>query len=199
MTTHDRQSEMTSSYDEFQSGGAETPPVSRHTAPAGQADPSTASTEPPLPPSTASPAVGQEQSQGLSSVAPANAPTGSETTSGGSAPGADAAVSGEAVPAERSSAEPETSTAEALFADDELAELRARWAGVQAAFVDDPKECVQKADVLVSDLVDQLTTGFAHARSRLEEQWARGEQASTEDLRLALMHYREFFERLLAV
>ena len=69
----------------------------------------------------------------------------------------------------------------------------------QAAFVDDPKDCVQKADVLVSDLVDQLTTGFAGARSRLEEHWARGEQASTEDLRMALVHYREFFERLLAV
>ena len=89
--------------------------------------------------------------------------------------------------------------AEDLFADDELADLRGRWASVQAAFVDDPKDCVQKADGLVSDLVDQLTTGFARARTRLEEQWARGEEASTEDLRVALMHYREFFQRLLAV
>lgn len=86
-----------------------------------------------------------------------------------------------------------------LFAGDDLAELRARWAAVEAAFVDDPKDCVQKADVLVSDLVEQLTTGFAQARSRLEEQWSRGAEASTEDLRLALMHYRDFFERLLAV
>lgn len=93
----------------------------------------------------------------------------------------------------------QSSTEETLFGDADLADLRSRWAGVQAAFVDDPKDCVQKADVLVSDLVDQLTTGFAHARSRLEEQWSRGEEASTEDLRLALMHYREFFERLLAV
>jgi len=52
---------------------------------------------------------------------------------------------------------------------------------------------------LVSDLVEQLTTGFAGARSRLEEQWSRGKEASTEDLRLALMHSRELFERLLAV
>ncbi len=96
-------------------------------------------------------------------------------------------------------AEDESSTEQRLFADNDLADLRARWAGVQAAFVDDPKDCVQKADVLVSDLVDRLTNGFADARSRLEEQWARGEQASTEDLRLALMHYRDFFERLLAV
>ena len=100
---------------------------------------------------------------------------------------------------EPSSANHESSADELLFAGDDLAELRARWAGVQAAFVDDPKECVQKADVLVSDLVEQLTTGFAEARSRLEGQWSRGKEASTEDLRLALMHYREFFERLLAV
>ena len=116
------------------------------------------------------------------------------------APAADTAGPGaDAVGAERPSARRESSAEEMRFAGDDLAELRARWAGVQAAFVDDPKECVQKADVLVSDLVEQLTTGFAQARSRLEEQWSRGKDASTEDLRLALMHYREFFERLLAV
>jgi len=70
---------------------------------------------------------------------------------------------------------------------------------VQSAFVDDPRDCVQKADGLVAEVIDKLTTGFAEARSRLEEQWARGEEASTEDLRVALKRYREFFERLLAV
>jgi hypothetical protein len=93
----------------------------------------------------------------------------------------------------------ESPTTRTLFADDELAGLRARWDNVQAGFVDDPKDCVHKADGLVSDVVDQLTTGFTQARSRLEEHWSRGEEASTEDLRLALKGYREFFERLLAV
>jgi hypothetical protein len=77
--------------------------------------------------------------------------------------------------------------------------MRARWDSVQAGFVDDPKDCVHKADGLVSDLVDRLTNGFSEARSRLEENWARGEEASTEDLRVALKQYRDFFERLLAV
>jgi hypothetical protein len=95
------------------------------------------------------------------------------------------------------SAEP--TTGGDLFADDELAGLRARWDNVQAGFVDDPRECVHKADSLVSDVVEQLTSGFAAARARLEEQWGRGEQASTEDLRVALTQYREFFQRLLAV
>ena len=100
---------------------------------------------------------------------------------------------------EAESSEHESSTGEMLFAGDDVADLRARWAGVQAAFVDNPKECVQKADHLVSDVVEQLTTGFAETRSRLEGQWSQGQEASTEDLRVALMHYREFFDRLLAV
>jgi hypothetical protein len=50
----------------------------------------------------------------------------------------------------------------------------------------------------VADLVEQLTAGFAQARSGLEEQWARGEEVSTENLRVALKRYRDFFERLLA-
>jgi len=90
-------------------------------------------------------------------------------------------------------------TDQTLFGDGELSNLRLRWTEVQAQFVDDPRDCVQKADGLVSDVVDRLTSGFAQARSGLEEQWSRGEEASTEDLRIALQRYRDFFERLLAV
>lgn len=93
----------------------------------------------------------------------------------------------------------DSSTAEALFAEGDLADMRSRWSEVQAGFVDDPRDCVQKADGLVSDVVEQLSASFSQARARLEEQWARGEDASTEDLRLALKRYREFFDRLLAV
>jgi len=88
---------------------------------------------------------------------------------------------------------------EMLFAEGELSGLRARWTEVQAAFVDDPRDCVQKADGLVADVVDKVTSGFSGARPHLEEQWDRGEEVSTEDLRIALKRYREFFERLLAV
>jgi hypothetical protein len=93
----------------------------------------------------------------------------------------------------------QASTDRPLFAESELAELRARWDNVQTGFVDDPKDCVQKADGLVSDVVEHLTRGFTEARSRLEQHWGRGEEASTEDLRVALKRYREFFDRLLAV
>jgi hypothetical protein len=96
------------------------------------------------------------------------------------------------------SSEVQPSDDELLFAAD-TSGLRSRWDDIQAAFVDDPADCVQKADTLVAEIIDQLTAAFSEARSRLEAQWARGEQASTEDLRLALQRYREFFQRLLAV
>lgn len=86
-----------------------------------------------------------------------------------------------------------------LFDDSELQSFRARWEQVQGEFVDEPRDSVQKADDLVSDLVEQLTSGFAETRSGLEKQWNKGEEASTEDLRVALTRYRAFFQRLLKV
>src|SRR6266516_3037333 len=50
------------------------------------------------------------------------------------------------------SAEP--STAKSLFADNDLSGLRSRWDDVQATFVDNPEECVQRADTLVAEVVE---------------------------------------------
>ncbi len=47
-------------------------------------------------------------------------------------------------------------------------------------------------------LIQQLAEGLAQGRERLEAQWGRGEDISTEDLRVALQRYRSFFRRLLA-
>jgi hypothetical protein len=93
----------------------------------------------------------------------------------------------------------ESSSEKPLFAEDLMTTLRTRWGDVQAVFVDDPRACVQRADGLVADVVEHLVTGFADARSHLEGSWGRGEEASTEDLRVALKRYREFFDRLLKV
>jgi hypothetical protein len=87
---------------------------------------------------------------------------------------------------------------QALFGNDELAGFRGRWDEIQAGFVDEPRQAVEQADALVSDLVERLTASFSEARSGLESQWSQGEEASTEDLRVALTRYRAFFNRLLA-
>jgi hypothetical protein len=87
---------------------------------------------------------------------------------------------------------------EPLFPEEDLAGHRARWQEVQTGFVDEPRQAVEQADALVADLLERVNAGFADARSRLEDQWGRGEEASTEDLRVALTRYRSFFKRLLA-
>src|SRR4051794_40950042 len=72
-----------------------------------------------------------------------------------------------------------------------------RWQQIQIAFVDDPRSAVADADALVNDLVAEITNRFTQTRQGLETSWARGEHASTEDLRLAFQRYRAFFQRLL--
>jgi hypothetical protein len=57
---------------------------------------------------------------------------------------------------------------------------------------------VEKADNLVATTMKRLTDTFAEVRSKLESQWDRGDDVSTEDLRVALTRYRSFFDRLLS-
>ncbi len=86
-----------------------------------------------------------------------------------------------------------------LFEDDRASDLRTRWSDVQSRFVDDPREAVKAADMLVEEVVRDLSSLFAAERSALETQWGRDQKVSTEDLRVALRRYRSFFERLLSV
>ena len=74
-----------------------------------------------------------------------------------------------------------------------------RWRDIQADFVDHPREAMKDADTLVAGLMQHLAQTFAQERSQLEAQWSRGDEVSTEDLRVSLQRYRAFFERLLSV
>lgn len=86
-----------------------------------------------------------------------------------------------------------------LFSPEETREFRARWDTIQASFVDDPRGVVKQADNHVAVTMKRLAEMFAAERARLEDQWDRGDNVSTEDLRLALRRYRSFFGRLLTV
>jgi len=86
-----------------------------------------------------------------------------------------------------------------LFPGEELEGLRARWKEIQTAFVDEPRKAVEQADGLVASAMKRLAEVFADERSRLEQQWDRGDNVSTEALRVALQRYRAFFDRLLSV
>lgn len=86
-----------------------------------------------------------------------------------------------------------------LFGESEVANYRSRWSSIQTAFVDEPRQAVEDADSLVKSLLKQLAEGFTKERDRLAKQWDRGDNVSTEDLRVALQRYRSFFDRLLNV
>lgn len=86
-----------------------------------------------------------------------------------------------------------------LFPNNELETLRTRWKEIQTAFVDEPRKAVEQADGLVASAMKRLAEVFAEERGKLEHQWDRGDNVSTEDLRVALQRYRTFFHRLLSV
>jgi len=97
------------------------------------------------------------------------------------------------------SGEADHSATTALFPENESRDFHKRWTDIQTAFVDEPRRAVEQADELVAEVIKRLANSFARERSRLEGQWGRGDNVSTEDLRIALQRYRAFFDRLLNI
>jgi hypothetical protein len=118
------------------------------------------------------------------------APAPAEPAAGG--------TTGSAAPAAgRGGGDPTAETTE-LLPEAERGDLQRQWEGIQTGFVDEPRQTVEQADALVATVMQRLAEGFAQERDRLEQQWGRGEDISTEDLRVALQRYRSFFQRLLS-
>ena len=92
-----------------------------------------------------------------------------------------------------------TSDTHAIFPGEEAGGFRSRWEAIQTGFVDEPRAAVEQADALVAQVVTRLAEVFSDERGRLEQHWDRGDDISTEDLRIALKRYRSFFDRLLSV
>lgn len=86
-----------------------------------------------------------------------------------------------------------------LFTPTEANDLRAKWESIQIAFVDEPRRAVKEADDLVSLTTKRLAELFADEHQKMEQQWDRGSDISTEDLRQSLRRYRSFFTRLLSI
>ena len=84
----------------------------------------------------------------------------------------------------------------ALLDESDAEQFRDRWQSVQSTFVDEPKQSVEQADALVTDVIQRLAETFQQERRSLEEQ-LDSDNVSTEDRRVALQRYRSFFERLL--
>jgi hypothetical protein len=86
----------------------------------------------------------------------------------------------------------------ALIPADRSADYMRRWEALKAGFVDEPRAAVRDANQLVGQVLDELEELFRNQRGELERDLGN-DQASTEDLRLALGRYRSFFDRLLKI
>ena len=91
----------------------------------------------------------------------------------------------------------ESGTRERLVPAERADDYGSRWDALKGDFVDEPRRAVRQADELVGELLDELQRLFADQRRNLEQGFDH-DQASTEDLRLALRRYRSFFDRLLS-
>ncbi|MGH9289745.1 MAG: hypothetical protein ACRD0V_15875 [Acidimicrobiales bacterium] len=116
----------------------------------------------------------------------------------------DAVVDGE--PSEPEPASAESSAAEPPAEEPPVAEpllanasgYRDRWNVIQTGFVDEPSQAVQSAGELLAEVMDDLTHTLATELEMFEARGGAGDEASTEDLRVAFQRYRSYFDRLLA-
>jgi hypothetical protein len=69
------------------------------------------------------------------------------------------------------------------------------WNEVQAMFVDDPRASIERAAGLVDERVEELIQSFRQRRSSIQSAW-QADDAGTEELRVALQHYRGFWNSL---
>ena len=104
-----------------------------------------------------------------------------------------------AVPSPHETDRREPKSVSPLFESTETETFRSRWHAIQTQFVDEPRRSVEQADELVAATMKRLAEVFASERENLEREWDRGEDISTEDLRIALQRYRSFFDRLLSI
>src|SRR3954469_20113232 len=79
-----------------------------------------------------------------------------------------------AVRAEATNTDADSSRA-MLFPNDEAERMRSEWTDIQTAFVDAPRDAVQRADQLVAGTMKRIAEGFAAERRNLEQQWDRGD------------------------
>jgi len=93
-------------------------------------------------------------------------------------------------------ATPVVADADALLGSLDAGDIRNRFLDIQAGFIDEPRQAVEEAGRFVDDLLRQVADALLGQRGQLA---GATEEASTEDLRLALRAYRQFVDRLLGL
>lgn len=76
--------------------------------------------------------------------------------------------------------------------------LQTHWNEIQGVFVDNPREAVQQAEALVTEVVEKTNALIENEKHALEKVWKQDQTPSTEDLRQALQRYRSIFNHLIS-
>ncbi|MBQ1071703.1 hypothetical protein KBX06_00755 [Micromonospora sp. C31] len=74
--------------------------------------------------------------------------------------------------------------------------FRDRWRDVQLRFVDDPRAAAGEAQSLVDEAIQALSSALSAQKNKLGG-WQDAGSADTEQLRMAVRHYRDFLDRVL--
>jgi hypothetical protein len=130
-----------------------------------------------------------EDTQVVAPVAEPPAETPAAETPVADAPVAETAPTG--APAGEAPATPP-----ALLGSLDAGNIRSRFLDIQAGFIDEPRQAVEEAGRFVDDLLRQVADALQGQRGQLA---GATDEASTEDLRLALRAYRQFVDRLLGL
>jgi flagellar hook-length control protein FliK len=93
-------------------------------------------------------------------------------------------------------ATPDDAAPASLLGSLNAGEIRGRFLDIQAGFIDEPRQAVEEAGRFVDDLLRQVAETLHQQRGQLT---GATDEASTEDLRLALRAYRQFVDRLLGL
>jgi hypothetical protein len=91
---------------------------------------------------------------------------------------------------------PVATSADALLGSLDAGDIRSRFLDIQGGFIDEPRQAVEEAGRFVDDLLRQVADALQQQRGQLA---GATDEASTEDLRLALRAYRQFVDRLLGL
>jgi hypothetical protein len=119
-----------------------------------------------------------------------------EPAEGTPAPVAEPPAEAPAAAAPAAAESPATEAPASLLGSLNAAEIRGRFLDIQAGFIDEPRQAVEEAGHFVDDLLRQVAETLQQQRGQLT---GATDEASTEDLRLALRAHRQFVDRLLGL
>lgn len=79
----------------------------------------------------------------------------------------------------------------------QIEELQHRWLITQAQLLDNPRDAVHEAGVLVAEAMQLVAAVFGEQREQIERDWKENADLDTDELRAVMQRYRKLFQYVL--